>query len=56
MSLGETKIGLALGAGALRGLCHLGILQVLRKKTSHQRIAGTSIGALLEPYLPRRRI
>lgn len=42
------KVGLALGAGAFRGLAHIGILDVLeREGIPIDRIAGTSIGALV---------
>lgn len=44
----KTKIGLALGAGALRGLCHLGLLQVFKEENIPiSYIAGTSIGAVM---------
>lgn len=42
------KIGLALGAGAARGLCHIGVLEVLeRENIKIDLIAGTSIGSLI---------
>lgn len=42
------KIGLALGAGAARGLAHLGVLRVLEKyKIPIDFIAGSSMGALI---------
>ncbi|BCV21002.1 patatin-like phospholipase family protein [Moorella sp. Hama-1] len=44
---GKGKIGLALGAGATRGLAHLGVLQVLNEYGFHFNcVAGTSAGAL----------
>lgn len=42
------KIGLALGAGGLRGLAHVGVLRVLeREKIPIDYIAGCSIGSLI---------
>lgn len=42
------KIGLALGAGAARGIAHLGVIKALEKhKLQVDYIAGTSIGALV---------
>lgn len=42
------RIGLALGAGAARGWCHIGVLNVLKKHNIHiDMIAGTSMGALV---------
>lgn len=42
------KIGLALGAGGLRGLAHIGVLRVLeREKIPIDYIAGCSIGSLI---------
>ncbi|NLP18392.1 MAG: patatin family protein [Firmicutes bacterium] len=47
----EPKIGLALGAGALRGLCHLGLLQVFREENIPVSfVAGTSIGAVMGAF------
>lgn len=47
----KTKIGLALGAGALRGLCHLGFLQALKEEgITVDFVAGTSIGALVGAF------
>lgn len=44
----EPKIGLALGAGAARGIAHLGVLKVLEKhKVPVDFIAGSSMGALI---------
>ncbi len=44
----QPKIGLALGAGAARGIAHLGVLKTLAKyKLQVDYIAGTSIGALV---------
>ena len=45
---GRPAIGLALGGGAMRGLAHIGILQVFeREKIPIDVIAGTSIGAVI---------
>lgn len=42
------KIGLALGAGAARGLAHLGVIRVLEKyRVPIDFIAGSSMGALI---------
>lgn len=42
------KVGLALGAGAARGLAHLGVLEVLdREKIPIDFVAGTSAGAIM---------
>ncbi|MEL6519709.1 MAG: patatin-like phospholipase family protein [Pseudomonadota bacterium] len=42
------RIGLALGSGGARGLCHIGVLQEMRALGAHPDvIAGTSIGALV---------
>ncbi len=44
----KTKIGLALGGGAARGLAHIGVLKALKKNNIPvDMIAGTSIGALV---------
>ena len=44
----RTKIGLALGGGAARGLAHIGVLKALGENNIHvDMIAGTSIGALV---------
>jgi len=44
----KTKIGLALGGGAARGLAHIGVLKALGKNDIPvDMIAGTSIGALV---------
>lgn len=44
----KPKIGLALGAGAARGIAHLGVLKVLEKyKVNIDYIAGSSMGALV---------
>lgn len=44
----KTKIGLALGGGAARGLAHITILEVLENEGIHiDMIAGTSIGSLI---------
>jgi len=43
-----TRLGLALGGGAARGLAHIGVLEVLGKEGIHiDMIAGTSLGALI---------
>jgi NTE family protein len=44
----RTKVGLALGGGAARGLAHIGVLQVLQKEEIPiDMIAGTSAGAAI---------
>ncbi len=44
----RTKIGLALGGGGVRGLAHVGILQVLEEaRVPLHCIAGTSMGAII---------
>lgn len=44
----EIKIGLALGAGAVRGLAHLAVLDVLKREGIRiDCIAGSSIGSLI---------
>lgn len=48
LKLQKRKIGLALGAGAARGLAHIGVLEVLEKEgIPIDMIAGTSMGALV---------
>ena len=48
LSLGNKKIGLALGGGAARGLAHIGVLKVLeRMGIVPQMIAGTSMGSII---------
>ena len=42
------KVGLALGSGAVRGLAHIGVLEVLeRERVPVDMIAGTSAGAVV---------
>jgi len=42
------KLGIALGAGAARGLCHIGVLRALGERGVEPRIVcGTSMGALV---------
>jgi predicted acylesterase/phospholipase RssA len=50
--LRQTRIGIALGGGAARGLAHLGVLKVLEREGIFvDRITGTSAGALMAlPY------
>jgi len=44
----KTRIGLALGSGAARGLAHIGVLKVLEEADIKiSAIAGTSVGALI---------
>jgi len=44
----KTKVGLALGGGAAKGLAHIGVLDVLEKENVPiDMIAGTSAGALI---------
>lgn len=46
--LGEVLVGLVLGAGAARGLSHIGVLQVLEEEDiTVDLVAGASIGALV---------
>jgi len=46
--LPKTKVGLALGGGAARGLAHIGVLEVLQKEgIPIDMIAGTSAGAAI---------
>jgi len=46
--LPRRKVGLALGAGAARGLAHIGVLEVLQREgIPIDMIAGTSAGALI---------
>ncbi len=46
--MSKSKVGLALGGGAARGLAHIGVLDVLEKEgIPVDMIAGTSIGALV---------
>lgn len=42
------RIGLALGSGAMRGLAHIGVMQVLEREGIHiDVVAGTSMGAVI---------
>ena len=44
----KSKIGLALGGGAAKGLAHIGVLEVLEKeKVQIDMVAGTSIGSII---------
>ncbi len=44
----DTRIGLALGSGAARGIAHVGVLNVLRDEgLAVHSVAGTSIGAVV---------
>lgn len=46
--IGNVSVGLALGAGAARGLSHIGVLKVLQEEDIHvDMVAGTSIGSLI---------
>lgn len=46
--LGHQLVGLALGAGAARGLAHIGIIRILeREGISIDMVAGSSMGALV---------
>jgi NTE family protein len=46
--IGGVAVGLALGAGAARGLSHIGVIRVLEEENIHvDYVAGTSIGALV---------
>lgn len=47
----KRKVGLALGAGAVRGLAHVGVLQVLQEeKIPIDLITGTSIGSMIGAF------
>ena len=51
----KSKIGLALGSGAARGLAHIGVLKALQEKSIHiDAIAGSSMGALVGACYARR--
>ena len=44
---GQKKVGLALGAGGARGMCHLGVLKALKEKNVEVYcVAGSSMGAI----------
>ena len=44
----NTKIGLALGGGAAKGVAHIGVLKALEDaKVKIDFIAGTSVGAMI---------
>jgi NTE family protein len=44
----NTKIGLALGGGAAKGIAHVGVLKALEdQKVNIRYIAGTSVGAII---------
>ncbi len=46
--VGDTKVGLALGSGASRGLAHIGVIRALEERGVRVScIAGTSMGALV---------
>ncbi|MFS8652633.1 MAG: patatin-like phospholipase family protein, partial [Caldibacillus sp.] len=46
--MARPTVGLALGAGAARGLSHIGVLKVFEEEgIPVDYIAGTSIGALI---------
>lgn len=46
--IGDISVGLALGAGAARGLSHIGVMKVLEEENVHvDYVAGSSIGALI---------
>ncbi|MDO5740523.1 MAG: patatin-like phospholipase family protein [Ornithinimicrobium sp.] len=48
----EPRLGLALGGGGARGLCHLGVLQVLEELQIYPDvIAGTSMGGLVGAFI-----
>ena len=47
------SLGLALGGGGLRGLAHIGVLQVLEDHhIKVSMISGTSIGSIVEVCMP----
>lgn len=46
--MSDKKVGLALGGGAVRGLAHIGVLEVLEDAgIPIDMIAGTSVGAII---------
>ncbi|HUP94885.1 MAG TPA: patatin-like phospholipase family protein [Burkholderiales bacterium] len=48
MKLSDSRIGIALGAGAARGWAHIGVLRALEEADIHPHVVcGTSIGALV---------
>ena len=52
----RSKIGLALGSGAARGLAHIGVLKALRERgISVDIIAGSSMGALVGACYARKK-
>ena len=54
--LARTRIGLALGAGGVKGFAHIGALQVLERAGYHvDHIAGSSIGAWVGAWLASGR-
>ena len=49
----SVKIGLALGGGAMRGLAHIGVIEVLEQEgIDIAYVAGCSIGAVSYTHLP----
>lgn len=47
----NTKIGLALGGGAAKGIAHIGILKAIsEQETPISYLAGTSVGAIVASY------
>lgn len=47
----NTKVGLALGGGAAKGIAHIGVLRAIEEKAINIHcISGTSIGALIGAY------
>lgn len=48
MNLFNTKIGLALGGGAAKGIAHIGVLKALEEANVQiDYLAGTSVGAMV---------
>lgn len=48
----EPRLGLALGGGGARGLCHIGVMQVLEELKIHpDLVAGTSMGGLIGAFV-----
>ncbi len=46
--MANKTFGLALGAGAMRGMCHIGVLEVLEQHNLvPDMISGTSMGAVI---------
>jgi NTE family protein len=56
-SMDKTRIGLALGGGAARGLAHIGVLEALKEAgLEPEVVAGTSIGAIAGGFYAAGRL